>query len=314
MRSITRIISGAAATACALAVLAPATTAVAAERVTATVAPVDVSPVRVGLAAINGLGTAYVRGADGALHWRYIEHTDRWKRVPGTIGSGPDALIGAGLGVELYARGANGGVVTNTQKKSGGFGRWKSLGGSVTSAPSAALMWNSPLKDNAVMVAARGKDGQAVFNVRSEGSWLGWKNAGGLFTSAIEVSVLEEEQAWVLTGRDTSGGVVTKKLWANSDVSTPWTAVANVRTTSAVALDALRPHLFYRTAKNTLASIYLPDGTPEDFRGALTSAPEVMHLRLGQWYVGARGTDNTLRVLHRTTDGDSWLNLGGVIS
>jgi len=79
--------------------------------------------------------------------------------------------------IDVFARGANGELVTISYTQEGGWGPWISLGGGIVGSPDACA-WDG----NRIDVFARGSN-DALYQITWTGTWGGWANKGGTLYS-----------------------------------------------------------------------------------------------------------------------------------
>ena len=125
------------------------------------------------------LGVIFVRGIDSTLWVRRVGAPgNEWKQVdPTLITSAPSAVsYSVGSRIDVFARGRDGDLLHGTLM--GEWSGWQSLGGQLTSDPSAVASTGNRLD-----VYARGVDG-SLMHTRFDGQWRGWVSHGGQLRSA----------------------------------------------------------------------------------------------------------------------------------
>ncbi|WP_067452085.1 hypothetical protein [Actinomadura macra] len=130
------------------------------------------------------------RGADGALLYSARSGTGfaPFQSLGGSIVGDPSAVVTPN-GTELFVRGTNDVVYTNTVSSSGAVTGYSAVPGlSVTGEVESIVPRDEPT--GSVRLFARGTDGAVWTNVRRSGSWVGWSSLGGSATSDITASRL----------------------------------------------------------------------------------------------------------------------------
>jgi hypothetical protein len=284
----------------------------AATPMAAAAVPVDVSPVRVGYAR----GRVYGRGTDGRVWWRSTS-ASAWQPIAGLVGSGPAAVEVTPAGqstpvIVLFARGPAGDLLTATQTGSVTSG-WSSLGGRLTSAPSA--MTTGAGYNWGVVVAVRGTDGSIWTKVKNfpSGSWSGWTGHGGRATSAPCVYWYDPGPI-LLAVRGTDGRRWNKHLL--DEESWSWWS-DDVAINSALAVNNDIPYGTLMAWRNSRNQLFLQTGAgPVNAGGYLTSAPEVSLTGTDQLLYQAfvRGGDNAVWQYARQSGVGTWTSLGGKVT
>lgn len=277
-----------------------------------TTAPADVSPIAV---ALDSDGSAYVRGTDGVLYRRSItDEQGGWRRVPGAMTSGPAAVTYANRLSAIFSRGP-GDVLQYRTRTGNSFDAWTSLGGRITTAPSAALVTDGD--ERALVVVARGTDGACYLRVRdSFGTWQGWQRLGGVLTAAPAVGAVDSDGGFVVSARGTDGALYQHRSRVGDDIHPGFVRVSRSPALgSAPARDDVSDLTWYRTAGGALAFVTTTGtvaGDPVGLGGALTSAPSVFERRTTEIAIIARGTDGQV-YLNWYVEGSAqgWRSLGG---
>lgn len=141
----------------------------------------------------------FARGTDNAL-W-HIESSDGhnwsgWRSLGGTITSNLSVTAfrnvdGESSRILVFARGMDGALSLIATSNGRDWGKWQSLGGKITSDPSAVSPFVSiRILDipNLTHVFARGTDNATWYRKSEDGtSWKAWKSAGGNVTSNLTV-------------------------------------------------------------------------------------------------------------------------------
>jgi hypothetical protein len=121
------------------------------------------------VAASGGRVEVVVRGSDGAV-WRRTRTSvwSAWTSVGGRI-VGEPGIAATGDGVDVFARGLTDMLHTQHLGATGGPSGWTSLGGVLSSGPSATAP-----QTNVVAVFVRGSDGRYFYRQRTGTAWSGW--------------------------------------------------------------------------------------------------------------------------------------------
>ncbi|MFC4055696.1 hypothetical protein ACFOY4_38930 [Actinomadura syzygii] len=125
------------------------------------------------------------RGTDGALLYsaRSGSGFAPFQSLGGVIVGDPSAVVTAN-GTDLFVRGTDNRVYTNTVTPSGGVTGYSVLSGlTVTGEIESIVPRDEPT--GSVRLFARGQDGAVWTNVRRNGAWTGWSSLGGVITSDI---------------------------------------------------------------------------------------------------------------------------------
>lgn len=191
-----------------------------------------------------------------------------------------------------------------------GCHQWESLGGIITSDPSA-VSWGHSRID----VFARGTD-SAMWHLWWDGArWNGWESLGGVLTSGPDTASWAPGRLDVFV-RGTDNALWHR--WWDGARWNGWELLGGVLTSdpAAVSWSENRIDVFARGADNALWHRWW-DGTGwlgwESLGGVLTSAPDVSSWQPGRLDVFGRGTDQQL--WHRFYDGawSGWEPLGGIL-
>lgn len=164
----------------------------------------------------SGALVAVVRGADDALWTRDLRsNASTWTSLGGLTHDSP-ALVDAGNGaLYLFIRGADNALWYTTKPADGKWTAWKTLGGTLTSAPAVTV-------SGSIYVAARGSDGAVwLRTLPFGGTWTPWTSlGGGLRGSPALATVPDGSVHLFLRGLD-------DQLWQRVGDSTGWTSYAS---------------------------------------------------------------------------------------
>ena len=272
-----------------------------------------------GVASLNGAVHVFARDAANHILERQLDNGvwSEWSAVPGNLdaGSGPSALT-FGSSLMLFVRGQDGAVWWNTFSNNTWFG-WDSLGGGVTSAPSAGLRYGTRTVD----LAARGTNNQLYHRSLVDGqSWSAWESLGGNIGSAPAVVGFSTLGSIDIFVRDSAGNVV-QRYW----LSGSWSDFLNAGGTSigAPAATFAYPNrldiytrgtdngLYYHEHRTSGTVWSLVDST------ALSSAPAATSAAPGRELVFARiGDALAMKPVDVPANGlptfGSWTSLGPI--
>ncbi|MBJ7598358.1 PQQ-binding-like beta-propeller repeat protein [Candidatus Nephthysia bennettiae] len=110
--------------------------------------------------------------------------TSGWQTVGGTLASAPDSATWGGGHVDVFARGTDAGLWTNS-RDGGRWSGWAPLGGIVQSGSGpGAVSWGPGRLD----VFVRGSDDALWHRWYDGGSWSGWESLGGVLTSGPDAA------------------------------------------------------------------------------------------------------------------------------
>jgi SpoIID/LytB domain protein len=281
------------------------------------VSPVGVSAVRTSADTV----LAFVRGADGAL-WVTTAGTNgafsSFRQIPAGTRSGPAAVTANGSRIDLFVVGMDRALWhTVTTVDANGqpttFEPWESLGGSLTTAPSAASSLGGRL-----IVTARGADG-ALWSRTYDGGWQPWRTAEGQFASAAAVDVVDADTyRMVAVGVD--GMTWTRNVSAatGSPVSA-WTFLGQYSATapgaSGNAWWARGVSALAYSSGSGVRQIW-GNGTTVNIGGTVTSGLALVEFGSTSTWTLARGADNALWLNIVTASGASstWSRVGGVLA
>ena len=156
-----------------LAAVLAAGTATAATASAAT-APAPAAGIAPGAALAGSTRVVGYTAAGGSVWLRNLA-TGSLTSAGGHLASGP-GLMGNGSTVLIFGQGPGGHLWETSCTLSGQCGTWQSLGGTITSSPSAAVSGPSPEQYS---VYARGSNGAEWTRQHSTGGWGAWRSLGG---------------------------------------------------------------------------------------------------------------------------------------
>jgi hypothetical protein len=223
------------------------------------------------------------------------------------------ALVSPQAGVlEVYTRGARGGLQQQVQDSTGRWSTTVALGGLITSKPAAVSM--TPGRTD---VFARGGQGQLVQKYFVHGRWSPWQHLGGRFTGAPTVVSWAPGRLDVFA-RGTDGALAHK--WFTAGRWSHWESLGGslASAPSAVAMVPGRLDVFARGTNGSLQHVYYPGGRWSRWSslgGTLYSEPAAVTTGDGKLDVLARGGDGDLR-LKSFVRGSGWTGysrLGGAV-
>jgi len=290
----------------------------------------DLSPMTVAsVVSANGATTAFVRGTDGAIHYRTGRGTGSYSpyyAIPGDFTtSGPAAVSSDGVRVDLVVR-ATGGVLLQTSSTldattgmPGIWAGWKSLGGALTAAPGIASVGPDRLA-----VAARGTDGSIWERVYDGSDWSSWTPLGGLAFSAPSVEADYSTGAWqyrvTVVGNDLHSWTIPTGSTRAGAVG-PWSGgrqfsshgIGNANTSAPVWTPKVQ------STGGGDHSVVLVEPTSAwiaGLGGYITSVASVSRQPDGSVLVFGRGSDKALWVIRYdfSTGAGTWTNLSGVVA
>ncbi|WP_236644094.1 trypsin-like peptidase domain-containing protein [Sorangium cellulosum] len=190
----------------------------------------------------------------------------------------------------------------------GGWSSWTSLGGSLTSSPSATLT-----REGRLTVFAKGSD-NAIWHKYYDGGWSGWTSLGGPLASAPAATVTREGRLTVFA-RGTDNAIWHKYYdggWSG------WTSLGGPLASAPAATVTREGRLtvFARGTDNAIWHKYYDGGWSSwiSLGGATTHDPAAVVTAEGRLVVFARSSSGEL--VHRYYDGgwSSWISLGGAIA
>jgi endonuclease/exonuclease/phosphatase family metal-dependent hydrolase len=224
----------------------------------------------------------------------------------------PAAIVHADGTVDVFVRGLNSELVQRTWGSSG-WGGWKNLGGTISSAPTVTSSLPGRLD-----LFARGGGDDLVYRVFQKGRWGGWINLGGTLTSAPSAVSPAPGRIEVFV-RGASGELVQRSF----QVGKPWSGWKNLGDTmasapAAVALGTGRIDVFARSPDFRLIQRSYRSGRWRGrnvLGGDLSSGPAVTATGPDSVHVFVRGLNGEL--VHRIRTGTSWSgwkNVGGTFT
>lgn len=212
--------------------------------------------------------------------------------------------------LDLFAKGIDG--TLKHKVYNGRWSGWESLGGAITSGPSA-VSWGPGRID----VVARGVGGDVQQTSYSNGTWAAWRSLGGVIKNEPSIT------SWGINHLDVyvrgGGDAVYHKGYSGSWQAS-WTSIGGVAASSpaAVSWGSGRIDVFIRGTDNAMYHRWYSNGawsgsTWQNLGGILSSAPAGFSFRSGHLDMFARGAGNGIH--HRwysTTSGwSAWTSLGG---
>ncbi|WP_238554057.1 hypothetical protein [Gordonia sp. KTR9] len=189
-----------------------------------------------------------------------------------------------------------------------GWSEWESLGGVLTSAPTA-VSWS----DGRIDVFVRGTD-KALWHKWFHNGWSEWESLGGVLTSAPAVC------SWAAGRLDVFVQGTDNALWHKwfHNGWSEWESLGGVLTSAptAVSWSDRRIDVFVRGTDKALWHKWFHNRWSgwESLGGVLTSGPGVSSWAGGRLDVFVRGTDNAMwhKWFDKTWSG--WESLGGVLN
>jgi SpoIID/LytB domain protein len=285
--------------------------------------PRDVSPSAVAAVrtAVDNV-IAFVRGTDGSLY--YTTSTNgafgSFQQLPASTRSGPAAVTtDGGHTIDVFVVGSDYAVWHSWTNVDGsgratGFSPWQSLGGAITTAPSAASS-----AYGALVVSGRGTDGKLYSRVRNGGPLTAWQPAGGSALSAPAMEVVDAAtyRARVVGGdgvvwsRDISAttGLPTTE-WASTGRPSAFGPGVSGTTWSAQGVRAVA------TSNGPGIRQVWADGRVIDIGGSVTSSVALVEFGATGVWTFARGSDGGLWV-NMVTDPaapSTWYLVGGQLA
>ncbi|MCJ7438671.1 MAG: hypothetical protein MUP97_13045, partial [Acidimicrobiia bacterium] len=263
-----------------------------------------VTPVAGTVAALSRLAggsVGYVRYAAGA--WGAF--TDLGQAVGSTI----ETVATGGGAMRVVARAPDRTFVTAATSDGLTWSAWDSLGGSLTSNPSAVLVGSQ------VVVVGRGTDNSYLWGGHDGSSWSGWQSLGGWLDSDPALAS-NGTTTWVI-GRGGQGRCYANRLASNAWGG--WQPLDGFVTSDlAAAMVANHAYVFARSL-NADCFVQHFDGSSwsgwQALGGAMTSDPAAVADGAGRVYVFCRGNDNGLwfrRLVGGSWSG--WQGLGGLLT
>jgi Beta-lactamase enzyme family len=118
-------------------------------------------------------------GTDSAVwHAMWLNNRWTWFSVGGLCTSGPASVYSGPTRLDVFCRGTDGHLWTNTWRQPSGWSGWSSVGGFITSDPDAASAGDA----DTLTVVARGLDNALWMFTANAGTWS-YQSLGGICTS-----------------------------------------------------------------------------------------------------------------------------------
>lgn len=282
---------------------------------------VDLSPVQPAAVRTSaGSVIAFVRGGGNTL-WSTTSVNGTFEPYAQLSGAGLTGLAAVstdGGRVDLFVVGLDK-ALWHTWTQVDGAGRpttwatWESLGGTLTSAPSAASV--APGK---LMVAGRNTLGGISYRTLDGSTWGGWQSASGGSVTAPALEYYDASTYRVrVVGTDgvvwvrqvPASGAAPSSAWASSGLPSGFAPVTSG--TTSWALDFLA-----EAWPNGSGGIQQVRGTGAkiDIGGGINSAVAVVEMADGGFWTFGRGTDGALWVNKADAAGNNtWQKVGGYL-
>ena len=270
----------------------------------------DVSPVGVAAARTGNTFYLYGRSPAGNVHYR-LSNNDAvswagWTQAGVTSTSAPAVASSAAGRIDLITRSASGSAV-HTWFVNGVRAGQTDLGGSITAAPAVVSEGNGILD---VFVRGSSPYG-AARNRYANGSWSGWQQLGGVFTSALGASIDRSTGIITVTGRGANGSAFNRTVTATSNGDawrstgiTLWSARALADTDSKVGLVGV--------SSGSDSNAVVDRGPLVMGVSALyNSAPAVVSRDDGTWVMFGRSSNNSAYLYDAGPGGYRNVFLGG---
>ncbi|RAY13358.1 hypothetical protein DPM19_19995 [Actinomadura craniellae] len=245
------------------------------------------------------------RGTDGALLYSARSGTGfaPFQSLGGIIVGDPSAVVTAN-GTEMFARGTDDRVYTNTVTPSGAITGYSVVPGlTVTGEVESVIPLGEPL--NSIRIFARGPEGAVWTNIRRNGSWAGWTSLGGIITSDITASrqFLSARGVRIFV-RGTDNRVYSLDIGPNE--VTGFQALGTLRVTSNIAVTddtSFNSSLIIaRGEDNRLYSrLLLNGGDWQPLNGVSATSDPAASFN----FVYVRGSDNAIYASQRDINGTS---------
>jgi hypothetical protein len=215
--------------------------------------------------------------------------------------------------LDLFAKGIDG--TLKHKVYNGRWSGWESLGGAITSGPSA-VSWAAGRID----VVARGTAGDVQHLYYSNGSWGAWQSLGGGILNEPSITSWGANHLEVFV-RGTNNAIY-HRGWNGSAWGSAWLSLGGAATSSPTAASwaSGRLDVFTRGTNNSLYHRWYSGGvwssaTWENLGGTLTSSPAAFSLRSGHVEIFARGTGNGMWHKWYSSSGwSAWAGLGGSLT
>lgn len=285
---------------------------------------IDLSPASVSAVRTNaGTVIAFVRGLDNAL-WSAVAVNgvfDPFTQIPGGALAGPAAVSWDGGRIDLFVVGG-GSALMHTWTQVDGAGRpttwapYESLGGVLTSAPSAAS--NGPGR---LIVTGRDLSGGTAYRIFDNGSWGPWKAIGG---ASVVAPVAEVYDGSTYRARvvGTDGDVWTRLVPSSgADATADWVSTSRSSTLAPTVSGTTWWARDVRAAtwpngRKGIRQEREATGLAVDLGGVPTSTVAMVELGDGHFWTFTRGLDNALWLnIAPPTGGSSvWYRVGGYLT
>jgi SpoIID/LytB domain protein len=282
---------------------------------------VDLSPVQpASVRTTAGSVVTFVRGVGNTL-WSTTAVNGTFEPFVQLAGAGLTGLAAVstdGGRVDLFVVGLDK-ALWHTWTQVDGAGRpttwaaWESLGGTLTSAPTAASVASGKL-----MVAGRNTLGGISYRTLDGSTWGGWQSAGGGSVTAPALEFYDASTYRIrVVGTDgvvwvrqvPASGAAPSSAWASSGVPSGFAPVTSG--TTSWALDALA-----EAWPNGAGSVLQvrSNGQKVDLGGGINSAVALVEMADGGFWTFGRGTDGALWVNKADAAGASvWQKVGGYL-
>jgi hypothetical protein len=233
------------------------------------------------------------RAADGALLYsaRSGDGFAPFQSLGGVIVGDPSAVVTSN-GTELFARGTDDRVYTNTVTPSGAITGYSVVPGLTVTGEVESFRAPTGEPAGGVRLFARGTDGAVWTNLRRNGSWAGWTSLGGFITSEITAGRVQTGGIRIFVrGSDnrvyfheTDGGFVPG-----------WHVLDGLRITSNIAVPEggllSGVQIFVRGEDNRVYSRLVANSTPWQPRSGVSATSDIA-VTFEAVYV--RGSDNAI--------------------
>lgn len=280
--------------------------------------PATVSAVRTGPGSV----VAFVRGRDNTL-WTTTavgRAFGAFSQIPARVIAGPAAVSYDGGRIDLFVIGADAALWhTWTQVDSGGaptvWAPFESLGGTLTSAPTAASNGSGTL-----IVAARDRIAGTSYRIFTSGNWGPWQSAGGSGVTASVAEVVDGSQYRIrIVGTDgdvwtrlvpSSGAAVTAG-WVSTQRQSSFAPAVSGTTWYARDVRAEA----WPNGRSGISQLRDATSLTVDLGGGLNSAVAMVEMADGSFWTLGRGLDNSLWVnIADATGSNGWNRVGGFIT
>ncbi|HZM78958.1 MAG TPA: hypothetical protein VFC19_24785 [Candidatus Limnocylindrales bacterium] len=212
--------------------------------------------------------------------------------------------------LDLFAKGTDG--TLKHKIYNGRWSGWESLGGSITSGPSA-VSWGPGRLD----VVARGVNGDVQHIGYFNGNWGVWGSLGGGIVGEPSITSWGDHHLDIYV-RGTNNATYHKAYTGSWQAS--WTSIGGTASSSpaAVAWASGRMDVFVRGGGNSIYHRWFTGGkwstAWENLGGTLSSAPAAFSWRSGHLDVYARNTSNGISHKGFSSGWSGWLSIGGTVA